>query len=1140
MDMGGVGHSMQMQNRTTFGNYFSIFAVLIAFLATIPWGSVGFFAMQGVAAITWILGTIGVLAEGSQDRLESWPNKKRLPWAMSLLVAWCGFQLWPLPESWAGLFWRGDMDLWGRISEGASRWTIAVDQFVSLHTLLLWSGLGILAWGCSTQIKRSAGRLFLLMGLLALGVFQSILGIFILKSSSGRICGTFGSPDALAGLLVMTIPVTLGVLFSHLNGCERKGSSMLHRLGYDWRIWRNLLTVAALGIQGTALYFTGSRGAAFSTIVAIVMMLMWLGRERRRLRTHLWAAGVALLVMMVLFGIQGRHDNLMERTFGEFGEFQQATASRVEIWKSAARLCKMFPLGTGPGGTALVLPMFQTGAYGRYRLDFAHNDSLQFLGDLGIVGFCALTWGLILILRRGAWGCRKNIEEDGKSVWLVRGTWVAVWGALIHAQVEFNLSGRPGIQVVFVLLLGLLWGAHSGPYVLSGKSAETVRRKWKGPCILLVPICVLVVFLSLRAARAWRLHEGVSATLGLTVDEHEWFQRPMVKSEDAISVLGKAADMVPRFSKIHSTLAEAQLVLQDQRIQQAARSILMASGEEVPAELEMNSLLPSQEAAVRLAGLALRVEEKKMLQAARKEANESVRLAPWDALARITRSKVLLRGFSEKYFVDDERICAQNDLEVATRLYPQDAGVLADACLALSFGERDSKGVDDLLNWGRRALEIDSSLGMTVLRAWRRARIPTSRLLEIPDLPISFLWSLYSSLRKQNCDDEAGECLVALEKGVEREVPPASSTLWTPTFWKYWINLQSQYRIQIIVERVKRCLRLGDWEGLYTLSNSPAKLRRERFQMEWDRMNLPEASSFVLRRLHLREWELKNGLLPEWRLEYRLLELGAGMSAKWLQEPLAEVILMEGISSENLNRLLACRATMGDATFLEYVMDAKNAESTGKLSEALSLLDSLLNRERVPSRFLHRIWLWRANLLERDGQMNAAIEAVQKAALACPSDPDVVEAMERLGCAPRNELKGMEPKLDIGFRGERLLLKYAYLEGELEGGEGLQLNLIWHFKGGLPPDLKMEVRIRGQENQVLIKRNTVLDEEETAYFNRGTPIPGSQWTWTVPISSNAVQGERVEVLLLSENKLLMSDEGLSVVEINMRKLPHIP
>ena len=460
--------------------------------------------------------------------------------------------------------------------------------------------------------------------------------------------------------------------------------------------------------------------------------------------------------------------------------------------------------------------------------------------------------------------------------------------------------------------------------------------------------------------------------------------------------------------------------------------------------------------------------------------------------------------------------------------------------MALSLGESNSKNVDDLLNWGKRALEIDSSLALTVLRAWRMAKIPVSRMLEIQQLPFSFLWSLYTNLQKQNRDEEAGACLLALEQCIEKAQPPESSTLWTPSLLKNWNILQAQYRLQIAAERIKRYLRAGDWERLRTLSETRAKLRRDRFQIEWDRLDLSETSSSVLRRLRLREWETTRGLFPEWILECRLLELESGMSAKWMQEPLVEVMLMDGISSENLKRLTDCRVTMGDAPFLENVMDAKNAESTGKPSEALSLLDSFLSREQIPSRFLHRIWIWRANLLEQAGQMNAAIEAVQKAALVCPSDPDVVEVMERLGCAPRNELKGMEPKLDIGFRGERLMLKYAYLEEKSEGREGSRLHLVWRFRGGLPPDLQMEVRIRGQEGQLLAKKNTRVDQVESANFNRGNPIPGALWTWTVQIPPKAEDGQRVEILLFSEAKRLTSDDGLSVLELNMKQLPRIP
>ncbi len=1138
--MGRARHSRRGRGGTVFGPIFSILVVVFVFAVTLPSGSVGFMAMQGGAALAWMLGVAGILGGWAGSHEEAKPADRLFIGAMVLFLGWCGWQLVPLPESWAGFFWRGDAELWKRLSAGASGWTIAVDRFVSIHTLLLWSGLGVLSWGCSRQPKGSFSRAVVLFGLMWMGVLQSILGIFFLRSPTGRICGTFGSPDALGGLLAMTIPVTVGLLFSHIHWRERRGSSILHRLGYDWVVWRNVLLVAAFGIQGTALYFTGSRGAAFATLVAMVMLLVWLGRERPELRSRLWWIGLALLVVTVLFGIQGRRANLMERTFGQSGEFHQAKASRVEIWRSAFALCRNFPYGTGPGGTVLMLPMYQTGAYGRFRLDYAHNDFLQFWGDLGVVGFGALACVLGLVLRRGAGGCRKASENHVESAWWMRGAWAAVLAALFHAQVDFNLSGRPGIQVVFAILCGLLMGENPN----DGEFAEIwkgkYRKRWLVRAAILLPICALAVHASLRAALAWRLHDGAAAALGLAVDEHLWFERPDVNPEDVLPVLEKATKLAPGFSKIHCTAAEAQLVRQDQQIQQAAKSILQSSGEEGTDVWNMEALLPSQESALRLAGLALRVEEMKGLESALKEANEAVRLAPWDALARLMRSKVWLRGHSRKMGDEEAALRARRDLELVTALYPLDAGILADACLALAMDAGDPETEEDLLEWGGRALEMDSSLGLTVLRAWRMARIPVSRMLEIPKLPFSFLWSLYTSLQKQNRESEAEDCLLALENSLDRQQPPDDSTLWTPALWKNWNILQAQYRLQIAAERIKRCLKAGDWEGLQRLSETRAKLRHDRFQIEWDRMGLSETSSPVLRRLRLREWEMKQGLFPEWLLEWNLLELESGMSAKWMQETLAEGILLDGISSENLKRLNACRSTMADAKFLEGVLDAKNMEANGKTAEALSRVELLLNSGTVPPRFLHRIGLWRASLLEREGQATAAVEAIQAAAMACSSDSDVKEAMERLGAASRDRLQDMEPQLNIGFRGDRLRLKQVYFSRETEGTNGLRMHLVWRFRGGLPPDLAMEVRIRDQEGRVLVKKNAIVDQETSAHFNRGNPIPGSQWTWTVLFPPKAEEGKRVEILLLSDDKLLISDEGLFYIELNMKKLPLIP
>ena len=273
-------------------------------------------------------------------------------------------------------------------------------------------------------------------------------------------------------------------------------------------------------------------------------------------------------------------------------------------------------------------------------------------------------------------------------------------------------------------------------------------------------------------------------------------------------------------------------------------------------------------------------------------------------------------------------------------------------------------------------------------------------------------------------------------------------------------------------------------------------------------------------------------------MEWGLLELDASLPARQLQEPLAEIILLDGLNPADRARLQARRVELADAPFLAALLEAKDAEADGRLEEAAAALASLLENGLVPGRFVHRVWLWQAELLHQAGRASAAANALQEAARACPSDPDVEAALVEFGRGRGASLVYGEPHLDIVYMGGRLLLLQACLEQEPGLAKGMTMHLLWRFRGGLPPDLKIDTRIQGGDGRLWVRKTVVVDQEESAKFNRGNHPAGSTWNWTIPLPPTANEGRRVEVRLFSAGKLLLSDDGLAAVGLNMEKLPH--
>ena len=1137
-------HSRASFRQSRRGRGFALCVVILAFAAAIPLGSVGFLESRLVAALAWLAGTVGLAWAGPRGGNERSIVPRLAAVAVALLLAWCGWQLLPLPVGWVSHFWRGNALLFADILADASRSSIALDRFASLHALLLWAGLGMMAWACSRWLRGRWALLTALYGLVFLGLFQSMMGLFFLKDPAGRICGTFGSPNALGGLLAMVLPVTLGLVLFHSSRRSLRGRTgfrwWLHRLSDSGRAWLRPILWTTWGIQWVAMYFTGSIGATVSAAAACGILMAWQGKERPETRPYIAALGALLAVLVLAFGIHARKQNVLDRALGDSGEFQRSKASRVEIWRSAWRLCRTFPFGTGPGGTVLALPMFQTAVHGSNRLDYAHNDTLQYLGDLGLPGFMPLAFLLALVLWRGAQASRLAPSRGGGDpVWLIRGAWLATLAALIHAQVEFNLSARPGNQWVFAILCGILWGSSASLAPVPLETDPPARQGLRigiRPCALVI-LGAIAGWVSLSAAAAWRLREGAAIAVGLPVDQYLWFRRPVIAPEAVPEALRRACRLAPGAPGLRRTSAEARLALHGKRSQATALSLLPSDGGNSAAGAPVDPMDPAFNRALGLASVALRVEEAEMLRAALADADAAVRLAPWDAGGRLVRGSILLRGASLKQFGPDAETRGRRELELAVGLYPMDAGVLAGACSSLSCSANSDRDKEILLDWGSRALALDASLAWTVLDAWWTGHVRAARVLELPQLPVAVLWNLYARLDQSNRTQDARRCLVALERRLETDQPPEASSLWTPSMWRRWNLRQSQYRIRLASEWLKRNLKEGNWEGVAASAASRARARHDRFQVELDKMELSGTASAVLRRLRLREWAATGGLSPDWTLEWVLLELEASTPIQRIQESLAEMILMDGLDVESLGRLRACRPALTESPLLTSLLAAQEAESSGRPEEAIAMLAPLLETGRVPSRLVHRVWIWRSRLLHRIGDDQAATEALNEAARICPSDPDGKAALAGIADKPGSDWAHATPELDLGFAGGRLLLKQAFLDTGKGPSPETRLHLLWRFQGGLPPDLQMGIHVRDEDGHVRARGSAAVDQEEAAKFNRGHPSIGSTWTWTVPLSSFAAKGRMVEVRLRSAGKTLPSDDGLAVLELNLEKLP---
>jgi O-antigen ligase len=125
---------------------------------------------------------------------------------------------------------------------------------------------------------------------------------------------------------------------------------------------------------------------------------------------------------------------------------------RPALWANTLRIISDFPLvGTGLGTFSSLYPDLY-GEAGPLRLSHTHNDYLEFLSELGIIGMLFLLAIVLIMLSRIllVWSGRRYPEAKA----LALGGIIAIFGILIHSITDFNLH-IPANVLLFTIILSL-------------------------------------------------------------------------------------------------------------------------------------------------------------------------------------------------------------------------------------------------------------------------------------------------------------------------------------------------------------------------------------------------------------------------------------------------------------------------------------------------------------------------------------------------------------------------------------------------------------------------------------------------------------------------------------------------------------
>jgi len=251
------------------------------------------------------------------------------------------------------------------------------------------------------------------------------------KMTSTRIFSTLFYPNALAGAILLVLPVVLGALWD-----ARKAFTVPARLF--------LMSCFALAAMA-CLFWSGSKaGWLIFLLLGIAFILSQ--PVSRRVKT-------AVVLMVILVGLSG----FTIRYLGFFKKGATSVVARYDYWQAALEMTVEKPfVGNGPGA-------FGKG-YARHKrpesemAQLTHNDYLQQAADSGIPGCLFFTSFVVWAMFRA----HRNIRLAAEGGMFRLAVWLGLLGWTVQSTVEFGLY-IPAIGWLGFALLGWLLAQPSIP-----------------------------------------------------------------------------------------------------------------------------------------------------------------------------------------------------------------------------------------------------------------------------------------------------------------------------------------------------------------------------------------------------------------------------------------------------------------------------------------------------------------------------------------------------------------------------------------------------------------------------------------------------------------------------------------------------
>ena len=237
----------------------------------------------------------------------------------------------------------------------------------------------------------------------------------------GWIYGPYVNHNHYAGLMELLVPIPLILSFT--------------RLAHEKE--RIAAGIAAAVMTGT-VFLSGSRGGMLAILAEFVVLSVIIVRQRKGVRLAVGVGSFAVVLLALLTWLGGKELTVRVTSISKETHTELSGGMRLNIDRDGLHMFREKPvLGWGLGSFPIVYPQFRT-FYTNFFVNEAHNDYLQLLVEMGLLGFGTMVWFLIVLYRNALRKIGNWMSDLTGAVTLA--CMLGLTGILVHSVVDFNLQ----------------------------------------------------------------------------------------------------------------------------------------------------------------------------------------------------------------------------------------------------------------------------------------------------------------------------------------------------------------------------------------------------------------------------------------------------------------------------------------------------------------------------------------------------------------------------------------------------------------------------------------------------------------------------------------------------------------------------